>query len=59
MDLLDDEEKNELQNDERDLFAALVSLGEETQEYDVEKDTLVSTFKRSENWKEALAAIRK
>jgi DNA-directed RNA polymerase specialized sigma24 family protein len=59
MDLEDAKQRQALQNDERDLFAAVVALGEESQEYDLEQDTYVTAFKRSEQWKEALNAIRK
>jgi hypothetical protein len=59
MDLEDVKQRQALQNDERDLFAAVVALGEESQEYDLEQDTYVTAFKRSEQWREALNAIRK
>jgi len=59
MDLEDAKHRQALQNDERDLFAAVVALGEESQEYDLEQDTYVTAFKRSEQWREALNAIRK
>ncbi len=56
----DDEGANPgLRSDIADLWAAVSYLGEEGEELDLATDTVVRRFKRREEWREALAAIRK
>ena len=55
----DFDDQKELLADERDLFAAALALGETSQEYSLELDSLVPVFTRGENWKEALNELRR
>lgn len=51
--------RRELKYDERDLFAASGALGQELEEWDPQDGMFHKRFKRSEEWREALNAIRK
>lgn len=53
------DEVRELTNDKGDLFAAILALGEEGTEFDVDRGAYITVYKRSEQRKEALNAIRK
>lgn len=55
----DDGESPALKGDLADLWSACGFLGETTEEYDVEHDAVLKRFKRSEEWKDALNAVRK
>jgi hypothetical protein len=51
--------RRELKTDEGDLFAAQDAIGLELDEWDAEAGAHVKRWKRSEQWREALNAIRK
>lgn len=55
----DEAEQRALHNDNKDLFAAVVALGSEVEEYDAESGVFLRVFKRGEEWREALTAIRR
>ena len=59
MELDSDDDIHALKADEKDLFAASVELGADVEEYDAENDTFVKRFKRGEDWRDAVNAIRK
>ena len=46
-------------DDKKDLWAACVALGKTVEEYVLENDTYAKRFRRSDEWKEALTAIRR
>lgn len=48
-----------LKRDQNDMFAAVNALGGELEEYDLEHDVILKRFKRGDDWKEGLNAIRK
>ncbi len=48
-----------LRSDERDLWTAVLYLGETVEEFDFAHNAIVSRFRRNEDWKAALNAIRK
>lgn len=48
-----------LHADVDDLFAACLRLGRDVEEYDAELDATVTRFRRDDEWREALSAIRR
>lgn len=48
-----------IKRDERDLWTAVLYLGETVDEYDLELDAFLPRFRRNEDWKAAVNAIRK
>lgn len=52
-------DRGALKADERDLFSAVTALGQSTEEWDVEGNAYASQFRRTEEWQEALAVVRK
>ena len=48
-----------LRSDVSDLFTACLHLVRVVEEYDAEADTTAPTFRRDEEWREALTAIRR
>ena len=61
--LLDEDDdpalRAELKHDERDLFAAVNALGQVLEEFNPESGAHEARFRRDEQWRDALAAIRK
>jgi len=53
------DERGMLRDDEKDLFAAVIALGDEIEELDVETEALMKVFRRGEEWRDGLTAIRR
>lgn len=46
-------------DDEKELFAAALALGQEIEQYELDRQVVIRAFTRGENWAEALDEIRK